>query len=112
MKKKLYVSQIDDVYIQQNFKTIGELFNGVPWLKGEWRFFSFEITTAGTNQKLSHNLGYTPTDIIVTSTIGGTIVFNYNNFTSQFLDVTTTVTSSPLKVRAFIGRYSEDAVNV
>lgn len=112
MRVKLYVSQFDDPYIQQNFKTLGDLFKLIPFLKGEWRFIEFQVTATGTNQKVSHSLGFAPKDILVTSTIGGTITFNYNKFDGNFLNFDATVTTSPMTVRAFVGRYSEESVNV
>lgn len=112
MRFKLYVSQFDDPYIQQNFKTIGDLFRGIPFLKGEWKFLEFQVLATGTGQKVTHTLGYTPKDVIVTSTIGGSITFNYNSFDGTYLNFDATVTTSPMTVRAFVGRYSEESVNV
>lgn len=112
MKKKLYVSQVKDAYVQQNFKAIGDIFNANPYLKGQWVFKSITITTTGTDVKLEHNLPFIPTDILVTSTINGTIVFKYASFDATFIVFDATVTTSPMTVRAFIGRYTEDSVNV
>lgn len=112
MKKKLYVSGIEDPYIQQNFKTFGEIFNGSPFLKGEWRFLEFQITRSGTNVQLEHKLNYTPTDVIVTSVINGTITFKYASFNNIYLVFDATVTTAPMTVRAIIGRYTEETIGV
>lgn len=105
--KKIYVSNIDDPRVQQNFKTIGEIFQATPFMKGQWYFFEFSIPASATNQKLSHNLGFTPQDVIMTSCVGGSVVFNYAKFDKTFIDVTATVTSTPLIFRAIIGKYTE-----
>jgi hypothetical protein len=112
MKKKLYVSGIEDPYIQQNFKTFGEIFNGSPFLKGEWRFLEFQITRSGTNVQLEHKLNFTPTDVIVTSVINGTITFKYASFNNTYLVFDATVTTAPMTVRAIIGRYTEETIGV
>jgi hypothetical protein len=111
MRKKLFVSQFDDPAIQQNFKTIGEIFNAIPFLKGQWRFIEFNVAATGT-VTVAHNLTYTPKDAILLSVVNGTIVFNNGSFDDKFISVTATVTTTPMTVRAFIGRYTEDSVNV
>lgn len=112
MRQKLYVSDIQDQRVQQNFKTIGDLFRLIPFLKGDWRFIQFQITATGTNIKVAHQLSYTPIDVILLSSVNGTIAFDYAKFDDTFIYVTATVTNSPMIVRAFIGRYTEDSINV
>lgn len=110
--KKLYLSEIKDQNTQQNFKAIAEIIGSTPFTKGEWTFREFTIPVTGSNLKIAHNLNYTPADVILTSQIGGTITFNYSLFDATFLDVTATVTSSPLIIRAIIGKYTEGSVYV
>lgn len=105
--KKLHVSNIEDPRVQQNFKTLGDIFQSVPFMKGQWRFVEYSIPASGSNLKLSHNLEFMPQDVILTSQIGGSVVFNYDKFDATFLDVTATVTSTPLIFRAIIGKYTE-----
>jgi len=112
VKKKLYVSQIEDLYVQQNMKAISDIFSNNPFLKGQWRFLTFEVKTTGTNIKLAHNFNFTPSDVIVTSIINGTITFKYASFDKDFLIFDATVTTAPMTVRALIGRYTEETVNV
>jgi len=112
VKKKLYVSQIEDIYVQQNMKAISDIFSNNPFLKGQWRFLTFEVKTTGTNIKLAHNFNFTPSDVIVTSVINGTITFKYASFDKDFLVFDATVTTAPMTVRAMIGRYTEETVNV
>lgn len=112
MKKKLYVTGIEDPYIQQNFKTFGEIFNGSPFLKGQWRFIEFDVQKNGTSIKLAHNLPFTPADMLVTSVINGTLSLKYAQFDETFIIFDATVTTAPMKVRAFVGKYTEDTIGV
>lgn len=112
MKKKLYVSQVEDSYMKQNMKTISDIFSSNPFLKGQWRFITFQVKTSGSAIKLEHNFNFTPADVIVTSVINGTITFKYDQFTSNFLVFDATVTTAPMTVRALIGKYTEETVNV
>jgi hypothetical protein len=112
LKKKLYVSGIEDPFIQQNFKTFGEIFNGSPFLKGQWRFIEFQVPRSGTNTQFEHKLTFVPTDVIVTSVINGTITFKYASFNSTYIVFDATVTTAPMTVRALIGRYTEETIGV
>lgn len=112
MKKKMYVSQFDNPYLQENFKTLVELANETPFLKGQWSFLTFSINTTGTAIKIPHTLKYTPLDTILLSVIGGSVTFNYTNFDGTYISIDATVTSSPMTVRMLLGRYSEDTLNV
>lgn len=112
MKRKFYVSQIEDAYMQQNMKSLMDFFNSTPFLKGQWRFITFTVKASVTDQKLEHNLAFTPADVIVTSVIGGTITFKYDQFDKNFIVYSATVTTSPMTVRALIGTYTEDTIGV
>lgn len=112
MKKKLYVSQVEDPYMQQNMKALSDIFNVNPFLKGQWRFIEFTVTYSGTNIKLQHNLNFAPADALVTSVINGTITFKYASFDKDFIVFDATVSTAPMTVRALIGKYSEDTIGV
>ena len=112
MKKKLYVSQVEDVYMQQNMKAISDIFNTNPFLKGQWRFMEITIQNTATAVKYQHNLPFIPTDVLVTSTLNGTITFKYASFDKDFLVFDATVTTAPMVVRALVGRYTEETIGV
>lgn len=112
MRKKLYVSQIEDVYVQQNMKAISDIFSNNPFLKGQWRFITFQVKATATGLKLQHNFNFIPLDVIVTSVINGTITFKYDQFDATYIVFDATVSTSPMTVRALIGRYTEETVNV
>jgi hypothetical protein len=111
MRRKLYVSQIDDLYTQKNFQTFLDLFQANPFLKGDWTFLEFQVTSSGT-QKVKHPLGYVPKDVLLLSVTNGSITFNYGSFDVNFISINATVTTSPMNVRVFLGRYTEDTINV
>ena len=70
------------------------------------------MARTGTNNQLEHKLNYVPTDVIVTSVINGSITFKYANFDATYIVFDATVSASPMTVRAFIGRYTEDTIGV
>lgn len=113
MIKKLY-TQFTDLSLRQNFKSLAQVFGENPFLKGDWTFLPLTIPASGTNIKIPHSLGFKPLDVLVLSAIGGTYSFNYTLFDSNNIYVTATLTTAsvPLTMRVFIGRYSEDSVNV
>ena len=113
MIKKLY-TQFTDLQLRQNFKSLSQVFNVNPFLKGEWKFLALTISNSGTYLKIPHNLGFKPLDVIVLSSVGGAFGFNYTLFDSTNLNMNVNLTNSavPLTVRLLVGRYSEDSVNV
>ena len=112
MKQKIYISQIEDPYVQTNFKTFGEIYNTSPFLKGQWRFITIEIPRTVTGLKVEHKLSFTPLDMLVTSVTNGTLTVKYGEFDSTFIVLDATVTTAPMTVRAFLGRYTEDTIGV
>jgi hypothetical protein len=110
--KKLYVSQVEDMYMQQNMKALSDVFSTNPFLKGEWRFITISVPASGSDITYEHKLNFTPTDMLVTSQINGTITVKYQSFTSQFIVFDATVTTAPMTVRALIGRYTEGTIVV
>lgn len=101
--KRLFLNEIKDTFIQENFTRLQDYVRSEEILRGEWRFFEITIPVAVTNFKFVHNLGFKPLDVIQTSLIGpGALTWNYSSFTKEFLDLTTT---DALTVRAFVGRF-------
>lgn len=80
--------------------------NAIPLIRGSWQFVTFTVSTATANYKFPHRLGFVPKDVIQLSvTGGGSITWNYSNFSSTQLDVTTA--GGEVTVRAFVGTYQE-----
>lgn len=94
---------IQDPTVRESMQWIYEYLLAIPLLKGNFEHFEVTFSTAVTNEKVNHNLGYAPKDIIVTSQIGaGVATFNYSRFDENFLDITTT---GAVVVRFFGGTY-------
>lgn len=94
---------IEDPHVKDAVQWIYDHVRSLPVLQGTFEHFELTFTRAITNEKIPHRLGFQPKDIIVTSSIGaGAITFNYDKFTSDLIDVTTT---GAVVVRFFGGRY-------
>lgn len=103
---KLLTNEIKDIFILENFNRLNAFFNIVDLFRGEWRFFELTFTAAVTNQKIPHNLGFEPKDIIQTSKTGaGSITFNYSLFDQTYFNITTT---GSCVVRFFAGTYKKE----
>lgn len=103
---KLLVLETGDETTRENMERIEDYLNGQSVLRGEWKFFEITITSAVTNYRYAHKLGFKPKDVIQTSLTGaGTLTWNYSLFNSTHLDITTT---DACVVRCFIGTYKEN----
>lgn len=98
---------IKDERVRESIQWMYEYLISEPLLQG--KFDHFEVTTraAVTNLKVPHNLGFQPKDIIVTSQIGGTATFNYQQFTPQYIVLTT---SAAMTVRFFGGTHESENI--
>lgn len=97
---------IEDQYTRENFVRINDFFKAFPLFKGQFKFFELTFDRVLTSQKVSHGLGFKPTDIIQTSIIGpGALTWDYVNFDDKSLVLSTT---GACKIRVFIGAYRED----
>lgn len=104
---ELIFKDIDDVYIRENFKRLNLFFQDFPFFRGEWRFFEFTFDGAVTGELLGHGLDFKPTDVIQTAVSDGeTVTFNFDDFTTENISVTT---SGACTVRCFIGAYKEES---
>jgi hypothetical protein len=104
---EIILKDIDDPYVLENFKRLKFFLQDFPLFRGEWHFLQVTLTSAVTNKKIAHGLGFKPLDIIQTSKIGaGDITFNFSSFDAVNIDVTTT---GACVVRCFIGAYKEES---
>lgn len=102
LRKPLF-DQIEDENVRDSLQWMWDYLKAVPLLQGEFEHFELSFTRAVTNEKISHRLGFKPSDIITTSSIGaGVVTFNYSAFTEEVISVTTT---GAVTVRFFGGRY-------
>ena len=107
---KLLVKEVGDDLMRENLRRIQREFTEEQIiLRGQWKFFEISIEGAVTNFKYPHKFNFVPKDIIQLSATGPgrfTIEWNYEEFDGTNLDITT---GDSCVVRAFIGRYAEEA---
>lgn len=107
MNLELKLQELQDQVARENFFRIKKFVDQKLFLRGEWVFFEIAVAAAVTNFKFKHGLGFVPTDVLQTSSIGaGVLTWNYDKFDRQFLDITTT---GPATVRVFVGRFEKDS---
>jgi len=88
---ELFVPETKDEIARENFDRIREFVSNDLFTKFDGEHFTVDIPAAITNLRYEHRLGFKPQDVILTSKIGaGSVTFNYNLFTNQFIDITTT----------------------
>lgn len=103
--KKLFLEEIADKYIQENFRRLREYLTLEPLLRGRFYFFEIGVSGAVTDQKFAHNLGFPPQDVLQTSLVGpGTLTWKYDQFTRDFLVFSTT---DKCTVRVYIGSFNK-----
>ena len=102
---ELILKDVEDKYVRENFSRILDYDKKDSIRRPLWKFFEITFLSGGTNVKHEHNLGYSPSDIIVTATSNGEIVvFNYDLFDKTHFDLSP---SGACTVRFFAGRYEE-----
>lgn len=95
--------RIEDQYAREGMQYIWEFLKDQPLLRGQWEQFELSFDAAVTNEKINHNLGFVPKDIIITKEDPlGTVTFNFDDFTDQLFDITTT---GAVTIRFYGGRY-------
>lgn len=116
MALNLYIREIADYFLRENFRKITDMEKKSVFLDKNFTFFEIQITGSKTNFRWPHNLSFVPKDVIQTDLViktaaglvsTGTLVWNSYLFNDTFLDITTTAANATdiLTVRAFIGRY-------
>lgn len=103
MFPSLFKKEIEDTFIQENFRRIVDYFAGEPLNKCGFKFFKIEVPGAVTNFKWPHSLGYQPKDVIVMhNEQNATVTFNYLKFNSTSIDLTS---SGATTLRILLGRF-------
>jgi hypothetical protein len=103
--QRLLTKELPDEPSRRNMKFITDVLSAEGITKFEWQFFTFTVTGAVTNFKIPNPLKFIPTDILQTRLSGGTLTFNYDRFTDNLLDITT---SGTVTFRGLAGRYREN----
>jgi hypothetical protein len=100
---ELFASQTEDPIAQENFDRIRQFLERAMFLRFEGDKFEIEFSGAVTNFRYTHNLGFVPKDVWLTSDIGaGSATFNYELFSDTELDITT---SGAVTIRFFAGSF-------
>lgn len=101
---RLLRQEIEDPYVQENFKRIMDYGMANPLDRSNFQFFSIQIPAAATNFKYRHGLGFTPLDVIIMhNSNNAAITLNYSKFDSNELDITA---SGATLLRCLVGRYT------
>lgn len=105
MTLELLLKEIGDNYTRENFYRILKYLRSDTLAKAQFKFFEITFSSTATNFRHRHALGFVPKDVIVTNVSDQeSVIFNYDLFTNQYLDITT---SGPCTVRFFAGTYRE-----
>ena len=81
------------------------IFEDLPILRGDWSYFVVEVDAGGT-YLIEHNLGYAPSDFLVTFDSADTTI-NYSDITDEVVSYTTV---SGGIIRGFHGKYEENTI--
>lgn len=92
--------------VRENFRRIADLFRDDPLLKSEFVFLTATLSapTYPATVNLRHRLSFVPKDVIMTSLVGGTLTWIYENFNADYLYATI---SAETTFRAFVGTHAE-----
>lgn len=94
------LNMVKDPSLQRSLSNLLAYFRAQGQLDG-FQFLELIFTKAQANATISHNLGLTPTDILLTQLTGkGSVTFNFGLFTKTSLNISV---SGACRVRFFFG---------
>lgn len=97
----IFADKIKDEPTREALQKLVAAMNSYPWLLGKW--FFLEVNLISGNNTITHQLGFKPVDAILLSQTGtATVTFNYDNFTTNTIQMTA---SAATKVRILYGEY-------
>lgn len=85
---------------KENFIKLRDYLNRSPITNGQFKLFEVTVNNAANPYRVYHNLGYIPTDIIITYIQSGTVVPLYSTVTAEYVDLNVSATG---KFRMLIG---------
>jgi hypothetical protein len=101
---RLFLREIDDQVVRENFRRIEEFLNLETKLAG-FVHIDVSVSSAVTEKRVAHNLGFKPMDLIRTRITGsGDLTFNYLDFNDRTITFSTT---GPVRFRAFVGTFKD-----
>jgi hypothetical protein len=100
---KLFVKEIKDEFVQENFKRVEDYYRKDPLDRSNFEFLEVNIPSAVTASAFPHFLGYMPKDVILMHNLNNaSVTFHYSLFDKTNLYITS---SGITTLRMLIGRY-------
>lgn len=105
---RLFRKEIEDPYVQENFKRLMDYGGANPLDRSNFQFISIDIPApvppaTSINFRYKHSLNFVPVDVIIMHNSNNIpIILNYSKFDSKELDITA---SGATTLRCLIGRY-------
>lgn len=100
----LNLTKVTDKPTRDALEEVRDSFNEQDLILGSFKLYTVTTTGAVSNLVVSHTLGFTPMDIIVTRLSGGTVTWSYDSFTKDKLVLST---SAAVSVRFLAGRVEQ-----
>jgi hypothetical protein len=103
----LFLKELTDTYIRENFYRLLQYFAQQPLLNADFAFFEVEIPAA-QKFNLAHGLNFIPIDVILLSATGDNrFYFRYQEFTKTNLYIQAL---GPVRIRFLAGNYSNSGI--
>lgn len=111
MSLSLYIQEVSDYFLRENFRKTKDFIGLQQILNGDLKLYEIVITGNKTNFIYAHNQKFIPKDVVQTSAVFsagvGAVVWNYSLFDGTYLNLTTSGMGSTdtCTVRALVGRF-------
>ena len=103
-RMKLFVTQILDRYVRENFMEIDRYMADLVFTRGDYKFMQLVAGKSGTHT-FYHGLGFTPKDIMLLSVRNddaASVTFHYDDFNKDTISVTT---DAGCTIRIYLGNH-------
>jgi hypothetical protein len=97
----LDVGRIADPFIRKALLDLQNALNDIDFIQARYQMFEINIKGANTAFEVPHNLGFVPTDLVVTRASGSSYSFVWEKFTDQKIVINAT---GPVLIRIYMGR--------
>lgn len=97
----LDLGRVEDTYVRKALKDIQDAINDSDIIQARYQMYEIQIRTANSALEIIHNLGFVPTDIIITKSTGSAFTFVWDKFTDQKIVINATGAAT---IRLYLGR--------
>lgn len=97
----LDLGRISDPYIRKALGDLQDALNESDLMLARYQMFEIQIKAANSAYEVQHNLGFVPTDVIVTKATGSGYSFVWDKFTDQKIVINATGAAT---IRLYLGR--------